>query len=221
MAMTKEVWALFAVVAFLGCSKDEAATKTTPSATASASAPAPPLSVAATPSVTASAAPEAPRADCPTGSTGPGTFSSPCVGKGAVRMVELLWNGKSDAKGAPTFRVASKAPKTVIYGRLAIYFYDKAGKQIDVKETAEGPDKSHAFHVCAGNVFAGGGVAPAEKTAYNFSCMGKSNIPEGVASIEAEALMVGFADSTGKKNEFYWRNPDLAPEARPKGGIKK
>jgi hypothetical protein len=136
-------------------------------------------------------------------------------------MVELSWNGKSDDKGAPTFRVVSKAPKTVMYGRLAIYFYDKAGKQIDVKETAEGSDKSHAFHTCGGNVFAGGGVAPAEKTAYNFSCMAKSNIPDGMASMEAEALMVGFADSTGKKNEFYWRNTDLAPEARPKGGIKK
>jgi hypothetical protein len=42
-----------------------------------------------------------------------------------------------------------------------------------------------------------------------------------MASMEAEALMVGFADSTGKKNEFYWRNADLVPEARPKGGIKK
>jgi hypothetical protein len=32
--------------------------------------------------------------------------------------------------------------------------------------------------------------------------------------------MVGFADSEGKKAEFYWKNDDLAPEERPKGGIK-
>jgi hypothetical protein len=219
MPMTKQAWVLFAVVAFWGCSKHETPTKTAPSASASASAPM--AGVAATPSVTASAAPETPRADCPTGSTGPGTFSKPCEAKGPTRMVELAWNGKSDDKGAPTFRVVSKAPKTVTYGRLAIYFYDKTGKQIDVKETSEGSDKSHAFHTCGGSIFAGGGVAPSEKTAYNFSCMGKSNIPQGMTSMEAEALMVGFADSTGKKVEFYWKNPDLAPDARPKGGIKK
>ncbi len=135
-------------------------------------------------------------------------------------MVELAWKGKSDDKGAPTFSVTSKAPKTVLYGRIAIYFYDKAGKQIDVKETPEGSDKSHAFHTCSGNVFAGG-LAPAEKAAYNFSCMGKSHIPEGMASMEAEAIIVGFADAAVKKNEFYWRNSDLAPEERPKGGVKK
>lgn len=135
-------------------------------------------------------------------------------------MVELAWNGKSDDKGAPTFKVVSKAPKTMLYGRLAVYFYDKAGKQIDVKETPEGSDKSHAYHTCSGNVFAGG-LAAAEKAAYNFSCMSKSNIPEGMASMEAEAFMVGFADPTVKKNEFYWRNHDLAPEERPKGGGAK
>jgi hypothetical protein len=32
--------------------------------------------------------------------------------------------------------------------------------------------------------------------------------------------MVGFADSTGKKIDFYWRNSDLLADVRPKGGIK-
>ncbi len=135
-------------------------------------------------------------------------------------MVEVAWRGKYDDKGAPTFQVVSKAPKTVLYGRLAVYFYDKAGKQIDVKETSEGSDKSHAFHTCSGNIFSGGGLNPAEHAAYNFSCMGKSNIPDGMASMEAEAFMVGFVDATGKKNDFYWRNNDLTPEQRPKGGVK-
>ena len=42
--------------------------------------------------------------------------------------------------------------------------------------------------------------------------------PEGTATIEAEVKTVGFADEAGKKNEFYWSNPDLVPEQRPKGG---
>lgn len=134
-------------------------------------------------------------------------------------MVTLAWRGKYDDKGAPTFQVHSVAPKTTLYGRVAVYFYDKAGKLIDAKETAEGSDKAHPFHTCSGNVFSGG-LAPNEKAAYNFSCMSKSNIPDGMASMEAEAFMVGFADSTVKKNEYYWRNEDLTPDARPKGGVK-
>lgn len=134
-------------------------------------------------------------------------------------MVELAWNGKSDASGAPSFKTNSKATKAVLYGRIAVYFYDKAGTQIDVKEAVEGSDKTHAYHVCSGNVFAGG-LNPAEKAVYNFSCMKKSNIPDGMVSMEAEAVVVGFADAAIKKNEFYWKNADLAPEARPKGGVK-
>ena len=154
-----------------------------------------------------------------TSSNGTGSFGKPCEAKGNARLVELSWNGKYDDKGAPSFRVVSKAAKTVLYGRLAVYFYDKAGKQIDVKEAPEGSDKTHAFHTCSGNVFAGG-LNAAEKATYNFSCMGKSNIPEGMASMEVEAFMVGFADASIKKNEFYWKNADLSPDARPKGGVK-
>jgi hypothetical protein len=39
-------------------------------------------------------------------------------------------------------------------------------------------------------------------------------------SIEAEMQTVGFVDESGTKTEFYWRNKDLAPDARPKGGVK-
>jgi hypothetical protein len=39
-------------------------------------------------------------------------------------------------------------------------------------------------------------------------------------TIEAELQMVGFPDATGKKVDFYWRNSDLTPDVRPKGGVK-
>ena len=45
-------------------------------------------------------------------------------------------------------------------------------------------------------------------------------IPEGTDKIEAEIQTVGFADSTDKKIDFYWRNPDLSPDVRAKGGAK-
>jgi hypothetical protein len=63
-------------------------------------------------------------------------------------------------------------------------------------------------------------MKPGEKAVLTFSCMKKSHIPEGTTAIEAEMQMVGFADATGKKSEFYWKNAELTPEERPKGGIK-
>jgi hypothetical protein len=61
---------------------------------------------------------------------------------------------------------------------------------------------------------------PAEKEVLTFSCVPKKVIPDGTTSVEAEMQMVGFADPTGKKIDFYWRNADLTPDARPKGGVK-
>jgi len=135
-------------------------------------------------------------------------------------MLDVAWNGKYDSGGAPSFKVASKSTKAILYGRIAFYFYDSVGKQIDVKEAVEGSDKTHAYHVCSGSGLFAGALNPGEKATYNnFSCMKKANMPDGVAAIEAEAVIVGFADASGKKTDFYWKNPDLTPEARPKGGV--
>jgi hypothetical protein len=96
-----------------------------------------------------------------------------------------------------------------------VYFYDKAGKQLEVKSG----DKAKPMQVCAGNIFAGA-VKPGEKIFMFFSCVKKAHVPEGTVTIEAEAKTVGFADEAGKQNEFYWSNPDLAPNERAKGGAK-
>jgi hypothetical protein len=48
----------------------------------------------------------------------------------------------------------------------------------------------------------------------------KTVVPDGTVTVEAEMQMVGFADASQKKIDFYWRNSDLAPDARPKGGVK-
>jgi hypothetical protein len=144
--------AFYAIAMLLsGCTKDEPAHV---DAAPSVSAPPVASSVTVMPSATASAAPEV-QHDCPTGSTGLGSFGKPCDAKGTARMLDVAWNGKSDENGAPSFKVASKAQKPILYGRVAVYFYDKAGKQIDVKEPVEGSDKTHAYHVCSGPLFAG------------------------------------------------------------------
>ena len=207
---------LLMAMTFLACSKDEG-TKTTGAASASAvpvatSAPAPAASSAPAPTASAELPP---RSDCPKGSAGPGTFDKPCEQKGAVRLMEAAWTGKTDEKG-PYFRITNKYSSVILYGKVTAYFYDKAGKQLEVKDSS---GKGHPSHGCGGNIF-GGVMKPAEKAVVTFSCIKKDTIPEGTAAIEAEISTVGFADSTEKKSEFYWHNEDLVPEARKKGGVK-
>ena len=128
-------------------------------------------------------------------------------------MMEVAYTGKTTDEG-PKFSIVNKADSQVLFGSLVVYFYDKAGKQLQVTEG----DKPRPTQNCSGNIFAGA-VKPGEKIFMFFSCVKKSQVPEGTAAIEAEIKTVGFADEEGKKNEYYWSNPDLVPDARPKGGI--
>lgn len=202
---------------------EEHTTSTAPSA--NSANPPPPSSAAAAPSATApvasaaptaSAAPSGPIHDCPAGSTGDATMAKPCEAKGTARMMEVTWTGKIDDNG-PSFRVTNKSPTTILYGKFVAYFYDKAGKQIEIKDES---GKTHPNQVCTGNLFSGI-MKPAEKAVITFSCVKKAHVPEGTAAIEGEMQMVGFADATEKKSEYFWRNGDLTPDQRPKGGIKK
>jgi hypothetical protein len=201
----------------LGCSKDEPKSDTTAaSASASASALATP---SAAPSASAAADAGAPEAhhDCPTGSTGIGSFTKPCEAKGAVRLMTVKWT-KTDDKG-PNFSIKNIGQTTIIYGKIAVYFYDKSGKQLYVQDDSETPPKTKHFHTCSGSFFQGV-MKPAESATLTFSCVPKRVIPDGTATIEGEMQIVGFADATEKKIDFYWHNADLTPDARAKGGIK-
>ena len=197
----------------LGCSNEPA-----PSGAPSAqSAPTPPTAAAPSASATAPAATASasPPVQCPTGSAGEGTMNKPCDAKGSARMMDVVWTGKMGDTG-PSFRVTNKSPSPILYGKIVAYFYDKAGKQLEVKDAS---GKNGPSQVCSGNVFSGV-MKPAEKAVITFSCVKKENVPEGTAQIEAEAQMVGFADQTEKRSESIWRNNDLTPDARPKGGVK-
>jgi hypothetical protein len=139
------------------------------------------------------------------------------MGKGPARMMVATYTGKSDDKG-PFFNVKNTSPLTILYGKIDVYFYDKSGKQLDVK----GDDgKTKPYQPCSGaNVF-GGVVKPNESYKIQFSCVPKSAVPDGATALEGEVTLVGFADATEKKNDFYWKNDDLVPDQRKKGGITK
>jgi hypothetical protein len=125
---------------------------------------------------------------------------------------------KTDDKG-PNFSVKNIGPNTIIYGRIAVFFYDKSGKSLPLKDDSETPSKTSAYLTCSGTFFQGV-MKPSESATFTFSCVPKKIIPEGTATIEGEMEMVGFADPSEKKIDFYWHNADLAPPTRPKGGIK-
>jgi hypothetical protein len=199
-----------ALTALLAGCEEEAKKEPPPVAT-----PAP--SVAAVPPAPAPSAEPPPklRDDCPKGSSGVGTSDKPLLASVAARMKEVTYPGKTTDEGR-NFQVINKSDNQILFGSLVVYFYDKAGKQLEV--TAG--DKKHPNQTCSGNIFAGA-VKPGEKIFVFFSCVKKTQVPDGTVAIEAEVKTVGFADEAGKKNEFYWSNPDLVPEHRPKGAGAK
>ena len=195
-------------VCLMACEEEEKPKPAAPSASPVASPP-PVASVAPV----ASAPERKPVHPCPDHSTGKGTFEDPCKATGKARMMDVSWNKKIDEKG-PTFKIINNAKHDVLYGKIVVYFYDKAGKLIEI----QGGDKPRKRLTCAGNIF-GGAVKPGEKIFMNFSCVKKDDVPKGAVGIEGEITVVGFTDAEGK-NDTYWRNDELAPEDRPKGGIK-
>ncbi len=205
---SKPLLALVFATLLVGCeeeaSKEPAAAK--PSATVAAVAPTPAPSAAA---------PEKLREDCPEGSSGVGTSEKPCLGTGESRMMEVKYTGKTTDEG-PKFSVVNKSKNPILFGVVVAYFYDKKGKQLEV--TAG--EKPRPKQICSGNIFAGA-VKPDEKIFVFFSCVKKAHIPEGTETIEAEIKTVGFTDEAGAKSEYYWSNPDLVPDERPKGGVTK
>jgi hypothetical protein len=207
-------------LAAVGCSKEEGKpSEPVANAIPEAAPPAAP-SASVVPDAASAAAltdTQEPHHDCPPKSSGTGNFIKPCDAKGAERIMKVRWT-KTDDKG-PSFNIKNVGPITIVYGKIAVYFYDKAGKQLDVTDTSGTTPKTSKFHTCSGNFFQGV-MKPAESAVLTFSCVPKKVIPDGTATIEGEMQMVGFADATEKKVDFYWRNTDLTPEARPKGGVK-
>jgi hypothetical protein len=159
-----------------------------------------------------------PKHDCPEGSTGEGSFNKPCGAKGSARLMEVGWTGKMTDDG-PSFRVTNKSKLVILYGKLFVYFYDKAGKQLELVDDSASPTKTNPYQTCGGKIF-GGVMKVGEKAVLTFSCVKKEHVPEGTTRIEGEMQMVGFADESGEKVDFYWRNEDLVPKVRPKGGVK-
>jgi len=199
----------------VGCGGDESAAGSASASASTAAAPAPKPPPSAQPSASTTAEPVAPpRDDCPKDSKGGGTRTQPCEASGvSTRLMTAKWNGKIDDKG-PFFNVSNDSGGTVLYGEVAVYFYDKTGKQLATK------DGTKKVTCSSSNLFIGS-LKPAEKALIQFGCLRKDGVPDGTEAIEAEIDKVGFVDKKDDtKVDLYWRNKDLSPEVRPKGGPK-
>ena len=193
--------------------ENEAPKKAAPSASSPPPAPPPVASASASSAPAPTAAEKKPSRPCPDKSSGVGTFEDPCKAKGKARIMDVTAGTKIGDKG-PTFKIVNDTKQEILYGKIVVWFYDKKGKQMD----ATAGDKPRRRLTCAGNIF-GGPVKPSEKIFMNFSCVKKEDVPAGFATIEGEIQTVGFTGDDGKV-DTYWRNDDLAPEERPKGGVK-
>ena len=138
-----------------------------------------------------------------------------------VRAVFFDAKGAKVAEVSDVFHKHTDVNQLLGKGDFTFQFYDKDGKQLDVKaDPASTTAKALPFLTCPGSSLFSGIMKVKEKATITFSCVKKANVPEGATAIEGELLTVGFADASDKKVDFYWSNKELAPSERPKGGAK-
>ena len=48
---------------------------------------------------------------------------------------------EEDGRQGPSFAVTNNRQVVIVYGKIAVYFYDKAGKQLDVQDDSGTPPR--------------------------------------------------------------------------------
>jgi hypothetical protein len=141
---------------------------------------------------------------CPAGSTGEGTSSKPCVGKG--RVLEAEWTGKWGPNAM--FKITNKTDKKIDFAQACVWYYDKDGKwlKIDNKPLPECSSSS-------GGVIS---IGPKETKEQGFGHK-EAEAPKGTVKVEMEFNKVGWPGA--KEGDYvYWENDKLDKLNRPLGG---
>jgi hypothetical protein len=204
------------LLALAACQGNE---KPSGDAPAAASAAAPLASASATPTAAASAT-GAPAADSickKKGLEGDGTFFKPCTLKTPV--LTATWTGKIVDEGA-VFDVDNAWPEKIDWATVAVYYYDKADKQLE----AETKDKrKFKRHYASGGIFkdlTGKMVILAPGKSQVVLGFKKADMPKDVAAIEVEVMGLGWDERVGQNGEAFFRYEGAFPEERPRGGLK-
>jgi hypothetical protein len=124
--------------------------------------------------------------------------------------ITAKWTGeyKPDFDGEkPAFTVTSKLDRAVTWGNVAIYYYDKSGKQLEV---TDGGRTYKKFWISGGLL-----QVPAKGTTELKMGWVKDKAPADTAAIEVEIEGYGFTDV---EPGTFFENPDLGHEDRLKGG---
>ena len=147
---------------------------------------------------------------CPLEASGAGTAGEPCVG--TDRALEAKWTGKN--KKASVFSVTNKLMWPVDFVQASAYYYDAAGKQIEVPLSWNSKYRAKSWDGSVGLVM----IQPSETKEVELG-YDVDSIPKATKTIEIEFSKVGFKVS-GSTSESYWQNDSLAPSDRPMGGSK-
>ncbi len=146
------------------------------------------------------------------GCKGEGTFFKPCSCKDKAQPVplEVKYTGKySDFFKQPEWEVTNKTDKDIHWASAAVYYYDKAGKQLE----AQIKDKTYKASRVNGSNFT---LKPKEtkKITIGFK---KDTEPKGIDSMEVVFDGWCFGVYKDKSSHLCIKN-ERAPEERPKSG---
>jgi hypothetical protein len=137
------------------------------------------------------------------------TFEKMCDFDG--RLVEAKWTGKLADDGA-VFRVRNLVSRKVTWDDVGVWYYDDAGKRLQIKRDSDTFEKSW----CSGGCIS---LDPGETKEVSLG-FEKKYVPKGAKSIEAEVVGVGYEDKKDATQTVYFENDGMAPDDRPLGGVK-
>jgi len=206
------VFAATAVLALSisGCGSDETAptgsASAKPSATAKSSASAKPSATAsAAPSASAAAATDDPCKAHELSLGGKGTMAEKC--KYDKDVLTVKYTGKVEDDGA-SFDVTNPWKEDINWLSVAVFYYDKSGKQLSVKH--DGADKKDDYQDGI-DVKLPGGKTTTIKLGFP-----KKELPKDVDTIEVQVISFGWDLGEGKG--AYFESTEKYKEDRAKGG---
>jgi hypothetical protein len=145
----------------------------------------------------ASAAPAT--ANCPAGST---KDTSGCKATRTARVATIAWNGVT-GESSQTLTVKNSAGAPLKDATIAIWFYDAAGKRLDIAG-------SKKYRIPGDGL---GGTINAGASKDITLSVAKATLPTGAAEIEGELVKATLVNPDGSDGPI-WQNDDLNADER-------
>jgi hypothetical protein len=138
-------------------------------------------------------------AGCPGGSSPDGVN---CKAGGRTRIAAVTWNG-AFGDSAQVVSVKNLSNATLKNGTIALWFYDRTGKRLDIAGAKKYATPGDGF---------GATFKPLETRNVNVN-LSKSGVPDGAAMIEGEVVRATVVNLDGSDGPT-WHNDDLNADDR-------